>query len=88
MSAVETRCMSSVETGQMSAVETGQMSAAKRGRMSAVETRQILKSKIRGLWPKYTKNEPEWVGTGRQVSRIGPKASHGCSQASGTGPVA
>ena len=79
--------MSSVETGQMSAVETGQMSAAERGQMSAVETRQMLKSQIRG-WAQNHPNGPKWVQNGRQASRIGPQASHGCFQAFGTGPVA
>ena len=79
--------MSSVETGQMSAVETGQMSAAETGQMSAVETRQMLKSQIRGRAQNH-QNGPKWVENGRQVLRIGPQASHGRSQAFGTGPAA
>ena len=79
--------MSSVETGQMSAVETGQMSAAETGQMSAVETRQMLKSQIRGRAQNH-QNGPKWVENGRQASRIGPEASHGRSQAFGTGPAA
>ena len=79
--------MSSVETGQMSAVETGQMSAAETGQMSAVETRQMLKSQIRGRAQNH-QNGPKWVENGRQASRIGPQASHDCSQAFGTGPAA
>ena len=79
--------MSSVETGEMSAVETGQMSAAEAGQMSAVETRQMSKSQIRGRAQNH-KNDPKWVENGRQVLRIGSDASHGRSQASGTGPVA
>ena len=79
--------MSSVEAGQMSAVEKGQMSAAGTGQMSAVETRQMLKSQIRGR-AQNNPNGLEWVKNGRPASRIGPKASHGCSEAFGTGPPA
>ena len=71
--------MSSIETGQMSAVETEQM--------SAVETRQMLKSQIRGQAQNH-QNGPKWVENGRQAARIGPQASHGRSQAFGTGPAA
>ena len=76
-----------VEAGQMSAVETGQMSAAETGQMSAVATRQMLKSQIRG-WAQNHQNGPKWVENGRQAPRIGPQASHGRSQAFGTGPAA
>ena len=79
--------MSSVETGQMSAVATGQMSSAETGQMSAVETRQMLKSQIKGSAQNH-QNGPKWVENGRQASRIGPQASHGRSQAFGTGPAA
>ena len=71
----------------MSSVETGQMSAAETGQMSAVETRQMLKSQIRGRAQNH-QNGPKWVENGRQASRIGPEASHGRSQAFGTGPAA
>ena len=87
MSAVETGQMSAAETEQMSAVETGRTSAAETGQMSAVETRQMLKSQIRGR-VQNNKKCSEWVENGRQASRIDPQASHGLSQAFGTGPAA
>ena len=71
----------------MSAVETGQMSAAETGQTSAVETRQMLKSQIRGQAQNH-QNGPKSVENGRQVLRIGPNESHGCSGACGTGPAA
>ena len=79
--------MSSVETGQMSAVETGQMSAAETGQMSAVETRQMLKSQMKGQAQSH-RNGLKWVENGRQALRIDPQASHGRSEAFGTGPAA
>ena len=81
-----TRQMSVHAAEEMSAVETGQMSAAETGQMSAVETRQMLKSQIRGRAQNH-QNGPKWVENGRQASRIGPQASHGRSQAFGTGPA-
>ena len=57
------------------------------GQMSGVETRQMLKSQIRGRAQNHP-NGPKWVEHGRQVLRIGPNESHGRSTAFGTGPVA
>ncbi len=79
--------MSPVEPGEMAAVETAQMCAAGSGQISAVETRQMLKSQIRGRAQNHP-NGSKWVEHGRQGSRMDAKQSHGCSGASGTGPAA
>ena len=64
----------------MSVVGAGRMYAAEAGKTSAVETRRLEVSDA-GPGPKTLK-------MARNGWRIGPDASHGRSQASGTGPAA
>ena len=47
----------------------------------------MLESQIRGPAqnPQIGENDPKWVQNGRQVLRIGPCESYGCSGAFGTG---
>ena len=47
----------------------------------------MLKSQVRGLAqnPEIGESDPKWVENGRQVLRIGPPESYGCSGAFGTG---
>ena len=35
--------------------------------------------------PQIGENDPKWIQNGRQVLRIGPYESYGCSEAFGTG---